>query len=497
MPVIDDSQNAIDMSMLQVPLEDAELYTVDDIGDPIPMLYDNEAISRSNFLPAELMEPIISTTLTQFNTESQQAGAVPSTFSMTDEEVLSILYPDFTTPLPTLSPKNHFCETSQELHQTGSCSFGPEPVAPFVPALILQRTASGLSKDLEWSMIQEYARLGHTQMPVVDIDMIFLRYRYRTPSILPDYFVLALVACGSHYSSQRLEPGIDRQAAQHLYESARKELMVAAVSEQSVDALTALFIVYFHWQGDLTAFERGRLLALSVQKLLALGLHRERDLCLGRSPRDRGVVRYLVWLIYIVDAFSGSSGPAVGDLEPAKEPFQGAEIELEQVSKNDMEAMTRDLLTGELRTGWNLMHTEFSILFNRAFATLSQLQNKIVRLQRAGQSVQHLRSELFDFETGAFSSCDLAYRTWDYERLVYVEFGGLTAAVISLNFAFWYCSLNLHFDNLRSHLAMDTSSASPSSSGPTVLGDNLNEASSYVVSYTLPGASCKSSTEIG
>lgn len=384
------------------------------------------------------------------------------TAALTEQEINEILFPELSGDafvsirqvdqqddyVPQVFDKNY------STNMVTTLDFS-ELEPPQIPGqtLLSTRTASGLAPEHEFTILREFATLGHVQLPIVDIDLIFLRYRFSVPAPLPRFLTLTLLACGANYSSRRVaRPCIDGSRAQQIFDDAKSEILAVAVKDLTVDAISALMLMSFHWNGEITSYERRMLASLSVQKIQSLKLNTNVGMYLGRTKREVGVLKFLVWLNFIVDAFSGSQGPAVGDLEVASMPYNGLDIELDPLNLEDTEAMHIEYLTGVPRPNWTDEKAKRNLVFHRAFAGVAKLQNTAVRLQRSGCTVQHLVHQLEDWEVSSFPVCDLTQRRWDHSVNGFEHWDTLTPGMISLNFSYWYCALNIYFDGLRHHL---------------------------------------------
>lgn len=384
---------------------------------------------------------------------------------LTEQEIQDILFsnaPDSATNffeqglLPTEWAEQEFLRpASAAIPMPGSCGSG---------GLMSTRTISGLPPDLEFFMLQEFATLGALQLPVLDIDMVFIRYRFSSPTPLPPYLLLTLVSCGAYYSARRKVPGIDGRTAQSIYDEAKREILEVAIKELSTDSVTALSLMSFHWNGEMSSYERLMLATLSVQKVQSMRLHTNEGLRKNRTTREIGVIKYLVWLNYIVDAFAGSQNFDMNGLTTSKPPYNGIEIQLDLLEIEDTEATRIEYLTGRERLEWAGMNAFRGLVFFRGFSSLAKLQNLATNHQIAGQPLQPLVKYLNAWEEEYFQPFDLTLIPWDYANNRFFDLEGLTSGACSLNFAFWYCQCFVQFDALKDYFPVTgISTASPSS----------------------------------
>lgn len=384
---------------------------------------------------------------------------------LSEQDIQNILFPDLpysstVPPEPSTLPIEW---AEQEFARPATTRLDPPPeISP--DGLVSTRTVSGLPPDLEFLMLQEFSALGALQLPVLDIDMIFIRYRFRTPTPLPAYLLLTVVSCGAYYSSRRKDPGIDGRTAQLIYDEAKREIIRVAVKDLSVDSVTALSLMSFHWSGEMSSYERGMLATLSVQKVQSMRLHTPEGLNNGRSSRERGVIKHLVWLNYIVDAFASTQDFETQGLSSSRIPYNGQEIQLGLLELEDTEAIRIEYLTGIERIEWTGLKSLRGLIFLKAFSSLAKLQNTARNQQMAGSSLQRLVKYLDDWEAEYFPEFDLTLIPWDYAHNCYYNLESLTPGVCSLNFSYWYCQCFVHFDALRSTFVMSgTNPATPGS----------------------------------
>lgn len=335
-------------------------------------------------------------------------------------------------------------------------------------------SATGFDPALEFAMLQDFHELVLRQFPVIDIDLVFLRYRFGMPTPLPKYLILTLIACGASMSCKKLVPGIDLDLAKTIFDLAREELIRASQTELCTDIISALSLVSFHWQGDLTQSMRETLLDLSVSKVQQLGLHKEFVLNHERSPREAGMLRYLVWLNYIADAFSPRHDQMPGQPKLTKPPYQGREIELEPVSSDDMAFLCEDFLTGKVKS--DLAHVRQHIQFHTGFGQLAKLHNKALSLQYLGYSIQHLIPELQSWTDEYLAHFDMLTIQLDGKD-ANLPTPNINFAFNSLNFAYWYCALNIYFDKLKPKL--NTNNSQMSYNVPLAQEDSLDELNVY------------------
>lgn len=357
---------------------------------------------------------------------------------------------DATTPSLSFGHSSR-ADTIEELSR--SASNVDMPWATGNPCSVTSnRSISGLEWSHEAAILQDFAELVYPQLPVLDMDMVVLRYRFSLPTPLPRYLLLTIIACGATYSAQKSVPGIDRASAIGIFELAKEEILLTALDELSIDAISAMGLISFHWQGDLSESERSKLFDLSVQKIQTMGLHTEVGLTTNRSAREIGILRYIVWLNYIVDAFSAVVGPLENDLEIPKMLYNGLEIMIRTLDVDDFNAITGIENNYTLKFKLTDDRGQRALLFHRSFASLAKIQHRVTARQRARHSLRPMVDELSQWTLRSFPALDLLLHKWDRATAMYIGTEGMSSAIISLNFSYWYCTLNLHFNLLKEQL---------------------------------------------
>lgn len=409
--------------------------------------------------PSQVQMPIAN------NSYLMEAFTDQSGHGMTDQQIQDILFPD----LSSITTPNDLQLHASPLERVEQEFPRPPSTAVILPKsdvqgeLMSTRTVSGLSTDLEFFMLQEFAVLGANQLPVLDVDMIFIRYRFSNPTPLPAYLLLTIVSCGAYYSARRKVPGIDGRTAQAIYDEAKREILEVAIKENSVDAVTALSLMSFHWNGEMSSYERSMIASLSVQKVQSMKLHTTEGLRKNRTTREIGVVKFLVWLNYIVDAFAGSQDFDMSGLAPSRIPYNGTEIQLDLLQIEDTEATRIEYLTGRERSEWTGMKAFRGLVFFKGFSSLARLQNLASTHQLEGRSLQPLVKYLDEWEKEYFTIFDLTSIPWDYTNNRFFDLEGLTSGACSLNFSFWYCQCFIQFDALKQYFPVRKSTPAPAS----------------------------------
>lgn len=341
-------------------------------------------------------------------------------------------------------PSNHGKTTKMDAMMDGDyVETIPRPASPVaLQSEWLQRPSSGLSPEMELHLLREYMDLTHPQMPILDRDIIFLRHRCGIPTPLPRYLLLTLMACGGAYSAARPESLLNPMQARALYDEAKRELLQSIPEDNTIDAIAALVIIAFHWQDELSGPYRQIIQNMAIAKIQALKLHTNEGIVRGRSQREIGVLKWMVWLQYYTEVF--------GWWDAETDPYLNQDISLDLLNAEDNDFLLYDYLSGERRKEITDEDLTINLHFSRMFSELALLQNDAIRRRRRGRPLHSLIPELQSIRMRTFPSL-LAQP----DKIRDPETGmikPLAAGMLALNVAFWYCWLYVHFDVIRPYL---------------------------------------------
>lgn len=333
---------------------------------------------------------------------------------------------------------NDFTSPVQEIMKEAS------PIEMIYSTMVHKRTPTGLSADLELMLIDEFMRFADHQLPILDASMVYMRYRYQFPTPLPEYFVCTVVACGAAYSCKSAsgQAPVTTPQAELLYSLAKQSIMAGAIQDNTIDAVCALMLISFHWQGEVTAFERQMITHLSVTKIQALGLHTTAGLEEGRTRRDIAHLKFVVWMNYLLDAFS-----FFGDEDDEQETYLGQEIEIDFLTLEDLSYTGAEYITGVREVLHTQIGANWVVDFVKAFGTLAKLQNKATRLRSAKGDLQTLLPEVNDWQLEFWDAFNLKNVEWhDVEQMA--------NGYVSLNFAYYNLVLFIHFEPIKPFLEL-------------------------------------------
>ncbi|ORY84310.1 hypothetical protein BCR37DRAFT_391901 [Protomyces lactucae-debilis] len=332
---------------------------------------------------------------------------------------------------------NDFASPVQELMKEAS------PIETIYSTMVHQRTPTGLSADLELMLIDEFMRFADHQLPILDASMVYMRYRYQFPTPLPEYFVCTVVACGAAYSCKSAsgQAPVTTPQAELLYSLAKQTIMAGAIQDNSIDAVCALMLISFHWQGEVTAFERQMITHLSVTKIQALGLHTVEGLEHGRTRRDIAHLKFVVWMNYLLDAFS-----FFGD-EDEQETYLGQEIEIDFLTLEDLSYTGAEYITGVREVLHTQIGSKWVVDFVKAFGTLAKIQNKATRLRTSKGDLLTLLPELDDWQLEWWTAFNLKNVEWH-------EVEQMANGYVSLNFAYYTLVIFIHIEPIKPFLEL-------------------------------------------
>ncbi|BFZ57956.1 hypothetical protein PYCC9005_005013 [Savitreella phatthalungensis] len=314
----------------------------------------------------------------------------------------------------------------------------------------LVRPSSGLSPEMELHLLREYMDLTHPQMPIIDKDLVFLRYRCCMPSPLPRYLLLTIMACGAGYSAQRPDSMLDPLTARQLYDEAKREILATVPEETTIDAIVALIIIAFHWQDELSGPYRQIIQNMAIAKIQALKLHTNEGIITGRTQREVGVLKWMVWLQYYTEVF--------GWWDAETDPYLNQDISLDLLTEADNDFLLYDYLSGERRKEISDEDLTLNLHFSRMFSELALLQNDAIRRRRRGRPLHSLIPELQSIRMRIFPT--LLAQPDKIRDPTTGLIKPLAAGMLALNVAFWYCWLYVHFDVIKPYLKITDQHAS-------------------------------------
>lgn len=381
---------------------------------------------------------------------------------------------------PTSNPEMH--PSHESIPVLGDFSLHQfEPVGDTRYAHALARRVTGITPELELRLLDEYMDLVFYQLPVFDSDQVYMRYKFCFPTPLPTFLLKTLIALGAAYTCRRPfdKAIVNHLQARRLYDDARQCILQDCIHDESTDAIAALMLIVFHWQDELTSKERERIFSLSVSKVQALRLHTYEGLMARTTRREIGQLKMLVWINYVMDAFS-----ILIDLVSfqTKDKWMAVsylhlDVTIGDVDETDLEFMHIDLLTGKRKE--SSLSTEVgifgAILYFEAIIAISRIMNEAQRLKESGLSMQGLIPELAKLESESFS-------VLDFRSMVVEMMDGMYKGLISLNFTFWYAVLFLNFDAFlpiirrksKTPQGMTTTTSTTPSTGPTEVASQMS-----------------------
>lgn len=309
----------------------------------------------------------------------------------------------------------------------------------------LARQVTGIPPDLELKLLDEYMDLVYYQLPVFDSDQVYMRYKFCFPTPMPTFLLKTLIALGAAYTCRRppAQAIVNSIQARRLYDDARTCILRDCLHDMSIDAIAALMLITFHWQDELTSKEREQIFSLSISKVQALQLHLNEGLLAQRTRREIGQLKLMVWINYVMDAFS-----ILLDLDNfhTKDKWMSVsylhnEPTIGPVDETDLEFMHIDLLTGKRKE--SSLSTEVgifgAIVYFEAIIGISRIMNEAQRMKDRALSLAPLVPEIRNIESTSFSILD-------FRSMVVEMMDGMYKGLISLNFTFWYTVLFISFD---------------------------------------------------
>ena len=222
----------------------------------------------------------------------------------------------------------------------GSGQIDDHIASPSFESYLNSSIRSVTRRNDEFTLINQFLMHGVGQFPIIDKDLFILRYNYKVPSPLPAYLIQIAAAVGAKFVSQMKDPIVSRSDALSLLAKAKAELATVAMADNTIDSVVALLLLTFHWEWQVTGHERMMLMALAVNKVVALRLHKAESYQ-GLAPRDAGLQKLIFWFARILDAMSSRGSNHVSSFPP--------EIDVTLPEDNDMQYMFCELLTGTWR----------------------------------------------------------------------------------------------------------------------------------------------------
>ena len=307
----------------------------------------------------------------------------------------------------------------------------------------LPTTSSFCGPEEAEVLLTEFVDVPWVQLPVLDMDMTYLRYRFGCPTPLPRYLLDVIIAVAGLYNARRLFGSlITIPEALSRYEIAKKGAMEVIYNDATIEGIQVLMILAFHFPGDYGSYERQMMTGMATTKIRLLKLHEDGGYPYS-SSREKGVLRILTWLNYVNNVFS-PEGPTCSLSMTIPLPVDA-----------DWEFIACELLSGRRRTLFGDTEAGFLTLIMTCMSLLGPIADR--SRHASGDDIaenQGVIEDLQKWTTKAFPALDLRMNS------LLDIIGGPEQALVIVNFAYLHilntsqfriCQHHRHSNDLPVH----------------------------------------------